>query len=79
MKRIVKVIGSVVIAVAAAIALALGERKLNRVMHPDVQAASYAGGDEAIRRGQYLFETRGCAEWRRVTMKWIGCAPSVTG
>jgi mono/diheme cytochrome c family protein len=68
MKRSVKVIGGVVLvlvmvgAVTVAVALSLADRKLNRVIQLNVAAVPYAEGDEAIRRGQYLFETRGCAE-----------------
>ena len=68
MRHTVKVIGSVIVAVAvagAAVAvsgLVLAKRKLNRVVKLDVAAVTYAEGDAAIRRGQYLFESRGCAE-----------------
>jgi mono/diheme cytochrome c family protein len=68
MKRTIKVIAGAVIAVlvmaalVAAVALFLADRKFNRVIPVAVQAVPYAGGDEVIRRGQYLFETRGCAE-----------------
>ena len=68
MKRTLKVFGIAavsliaVVAMLVVIALFLSERKLNRVIRLDVQAVPYAGGEAVLRRGQYLFETRGCAE-----------------
>ena len=68
MKRGVKSIAKAVVAAAligavvVATALILATHKFHRVIHLDVAAVPYAGGDEVIRRGQYLFQSRGCAE-----------------
>jgi len=68
MKRGIKWIGGSIFAlllVGAAIvtvSLFMAERKLHREVHLDVRTVPYASGDEVIQRGQYLFETRGCAE-----------------
>lgn len=67
MGRAVKVLGGVMLTavvigvVAVAIALFVAERKLDRVIHLDVQAVPYAGGEAVMLRGQYLFDSRGCA------------------
>ncbi len=68
MKKTLRILGYVLgglAVVVAAIVLAgsqLAERKLGRMV--DVAAASlpYVANDDALRRGKYLFDSRGCTE-----------------
>jgi mono/diheme cytochrome c family protein len=47
---------------AAVVGQQLAERKRQRVISVPVTAVPYADGAEALARGKYLYESRGCAE-----------------
>jgi mono/diheme cytochrome c family protein len=47
---------------AVTVLLTQSERKLQRVIAVDPAPVAYAGGAEAVQRGEYLFRSRACAE-----------------
>lgn len=52
----------VVVAGAAATGYLMAERKMARTIDLAVQPVAYATGKQALERGKYLYESRGCAD-----------------
>src|SRR5688572_6866777 len=57
----------IVLGAAAAGAVWLGERKMQRTVLIKVVPVPYASGPAALKQGKYLFESRGCAECHGAT------------
>ena len=68
MRKAVRIAALVLVALAvvaigiAFVASVLSERKRSRVIDVVVSPVAYAGGDAALARGKYLYQSRGCTE-----------------
>jgi mono/diheme cytochrome c family protein len=75
MKRSVRIAGITVVAVALLVASAItaaswmGDRKKQRVVKLDVAPVAFVDGADAIARGKYLYNSRGCMECHGVDGK----------